>query len=112
MRRGVARNDGARLNRPPVIPGRVEDANPESRDSGFDGGACHRAGQRPDPLASPPNDGVSQTSWSVGVPGSGVVDGYMCRQIPSRADLASSSAASNSAAASGAARAPPLLKIT
>ncbi len=34
----------------------------------------------------------------------------MCRQIPSRADLASSSAASNSAGASGVARAPPLLK--
>lgn len=37
---------------------------------------------------------------------------YILRQIPSLADLASSSAASNSAEASGVARAPPLLKMT
>jgi len=33
----------------------------ESRDSGFDAGACHRAAHRADPVASPRNDGGSIT---------------------------------------------------
>ncbi len=82
-----------------------------------------RAGlHAPSMLASLPASRLNQNKPDLGIPNrinlttsrssNRKAENYMWRQIPSRADLASSSAASNSAGASGVARAPPLLKIT